>query len=61
MARDRAPDPRRGDYDYSDLPPVGSPEFELLAREFWALPHDSPRRDELLGGRPMPFEFYRWL
>jgi hypothetical protein len=32
-SREGAPDPGRADHDYEALPPVDSPEFELMARE----------------------------
>jgi hypothetical protein len=50
----------RGDWWVDELPPVDSPEFELLAREYWARPHGSPDPD-WLAGRALPLEMYRWL
>lgn len=44
--------------DYAGLPPVDSPEFELLAKACWGRPHGSP---DPLAGRPIPIEYYRWL
>ena len=51
------PDDRSGS-KYGHLPPVGTPEFEKAACEYWALPHLSPERKRY---EPYPIEFYRWL
>jgi len=52
--------------DYSDLPPVDSVEFELLARDYWAWSlrccgNRETAGPDPLGGRPYPDSFYRWL
>jgi len=39
-----------------ELPPVGSIEFELLARAYWAYPFDSPDRPPMLS-----LDYYRFL
>lgn len=46
------------------LPAVDSPEFEALARNYWAWTARAcggSTEPDPLGGGPIPLEFYRWL
>ena len=52
----RASSPADDRDEYEGWPPVDSPEFDAMAKEYWAAPHGSPLRN-----RPIPVEVYRWL